>query len=185
MAQKDNKFAATAKQLAYIALFSATLTGGKMALAPFPNVEIVTILILVYASTFGVGYVLPATMIFCAVESMLFGFGSWVISYFLYWNALGVVAAVLLRKQKMWQALVLAFAATAFFGVLTSAVDVVLISFSRKTAGDFFKYFASAYVLGIWFCVFHVASAVVSVLVLYKPLCLILNKIKLKTLGED
>ncbi len=170
------KFIFTAQSLAYIALFAATLTGGKLALAAVPNMEIVTILILAYGSVFGVFYVLPATMIFCVVETMLYGFGTWVVSYFIYWNVLGVLAALLLKKQKMWQALILGVAATAFFGVLTTAVDVVFICINQKTVSVFFKYFAAKYMLGIWFYVAHVSSAIVSVLVLYKPLCYILSK---------
>ena len=170
------KLAFTAQSLAYIALFAATLTGGKLALSAVPNIEIVTILILAYGSVFGVFYVLPATLIFCAVETMIYGFGTWVVSYFIYWPALGVLAAVL-------RALILGVAATAFFGVLTTSVDVVFVCINQKTASVFFKYFAAKYMLGIWFYVAHIASSVVSTLVLYSPLCRILSKIKSKTFG--
>lgn len=180
---KTKKFTGAAR-VAYVALFAATLTGGKFALSFLPNIEIVTVLILVYGSVFGVWYVLPATIVFCLTETLLYGFGTWVVSYFIYWNTLGVLAAVLLKKQKMWQALILAVCSTLFFGVLTTATDVTIMCLSQNTAKDFFNIFAAKYVLGVVFYALHLASAVATVTILYKPFCKLLNKIKLKTVFD-
>lgn len=174
----------TALSIAYIALFAATLTGGKFALSALPNIEIITVLILVYGSVFGIAYVLPATMVFCITETLLYGFGTWVVAYFVYWNALGVIAAILLKKQKMWQALILGVVATLLFGVLTTTIDVALMCLNENTAANFFKFFAVKYSLGISFYALHLASSVATVLILYKPLCALMTKIRAKTLQE-
>ena len=44
----------TGKKIAVIALMSATLTGGKMAMSFIPNVEPVSILLALYAYVFGI-----------------------------------------------------------------------------------------------------------------------------------
>jgi energy-coupling factor transport system substrate-specific component len=180
--KNSNRKNITAKYIAYTALFAATLTGGKLALYALPNIEIVTILVLVYASVFGVWYILPATMVFCTVEVLIHGVGIWVPAYFIYWNLLGVVASALLKSQKVWKALILAVLCTVLFGVLTTAFEVVLIAVSKHSIKVFFEMFAARYVFGIWYFVFHILSSVATVLILYRPLCSILNKIKSKTL---
>lgn len=179
----ENKNHSAATKIAYIALFAATLTGGKLALSFLPNIEIVTILILVYASVFGLWYVLPATVVFCVTETLLYGFGTWVVAYFIYWNLLGVLASIVLKKRIMWQALVLAAVCTIFFGVLTTAGDVLWVCIGQQDASIFLKLFAAKYTLGLTFYALHLASSVVTVLVLYNPLCRLLERIKNKTLS--
>ncbi|HPG92891.1 MAG TPA: hypothetical protein PK675_05720, partial [Clostridia bacterium] len=115
---------------------------------------------------------------------LLYGFGTWVIAYFIYWNLLGIFAAILLKKQVMWKALVYAVCCTVFFGVLTTAMDVLWVSLGQQNASVFLKLFVSKYILGFTFYALHIASAAVTVLVLYKPLCKMLNKIKAKTICD-
>ena len=74
----------TALQAAYIAVCAATLTAGKAALAAIPNVEVVSLLLGVYGYVFGLAGVL-SSLIFCAVEVLIWGAGSWVVLYFIYW----------------------------------------------------------------------------------------------------
>ncbi len=82
-----------------VALMSAMLTALKFALSFVPNVEVVTLLVVVYGCVFGVKYALPATLIFCGVEIATYGVQSWVILYFVYWPMLAIVSSGLLHKK--------------------------------------------------------------------------------------
>ncbi|MEG1528347.1 MAG: hypothetical protein RR248_00780 [Clostridia bacterium] len=177
---KDNLISPSGKTIAiaYIAVFAATLVGGKLALAIIPNVEIVTILILCYSTVFGAKYSVPATIIFCIMEAILYPFGSWVLLYFIYWPLLAFGASYALKKRKICVALIYSLSCTLAFGILSSLFDACIYSLGTNTADSFFKMFALYYVRGLWFYAFHLASSLAGVLILYKPLCKALTYVK-------
>ncbi len=74
-------------------MLAATITGGKLALAAVPNVEIVTLLIIVYTAVFGLSVSLPVTLIFVSAEILIFGLNTWVVSYYIHWCALAALTA--------------------------------------------------------------------------------------------
>ena len=78
---------------------SATMTGGKMAMAFLPNVEPVSILLAVYAFVFGFTFALPAAFVFALTETLIWGVNTWVISYLIYWPLLAVVFSLLGAKK--------------------------------------------------------------------------------------
>ena len=106
-----------AAYVARVAVMSAMLTALKFALSFVPNVEVVTLLVMVYAAAFGAAYALPATVIFCAVETAIYGAGSWVVLYFVYWPLLALLSCLAfgkLRRLPLW----LSPAAAAFAAVI-------------------------------------------------------------------
>jgi len=173
-----NKHTNTAIKLCYMALFTATLSGGKFALSFIPNVEIVTLLIIVYASVFGIWYILPATIVFCLIEVLLYGFGYWFITYTLYWPLLGITASILLRNKKLWVAILLALLSTALFGLLSTLIDTSLAILSSGQLHAFVRVFVLTYIKGAWFYVVHIVSNCTLIAVLYVPLCRLLTRIR-------
>lgn len=124
LSKKDKKYKLSARTVALVGIMAATLSCGKLALSFLPNVEIVTLLCALYGYVFGLYGVIAAATFVC-IEPLLYGIGSWMITYFIYWP---LVAAVfmLLRKRGVTRRLWLTFAAvllTLFFGVLSSVVD--------------------------------------------------------------
>ena len=114
--QKD-RISLAPKDIVLIALMVATLEAVKMALSFLPNVELVTLLIMLYTKTFGkrVAFVIP---IFIAFECLQWGLGIWTIMYVYVWFILAIVA-YLLRKQSnplVWAIVGGAFG--LFFGLL-------------------------------------------------------------------
>ena len=75
----------SAKRIALAALFAALVSGGKLALMFIPNVEVVSILLAVAGYCFGALFSLSVSLVFCTVETALWGFNTWVILYFVYW----------------------------------------------------------------------------------------------------
>lgn len=89
----------SAKDAAEIGIMSATLSAGKFALSFLPNIEIVTLLMILYTIYFGKKAILSA-FVFTALECMLWGFGLWVIMYMYIWPLL-VWIALIFREKSM------------------------------------------------------------------------------------
>ena len=153
--KKPSKYSAAL--IAVSAMYAALLVGGKEALAALPNVEVVTIFTAVCAYCWGLAVVLPAVNVFIAVDMAIWGVNTWIISYFVHWNAVALCFWVL-SKARFGKKVVEIICATAsavvlttLFGVLTSAVDV-LIGFTGRgffvDFEDFFARFAVMYARG-------------------------------------
>jgi len=166
-------------KIALIATFAAMMTGGKLALTFIPNVEPVTLFIVLISSVFGLSYSLPAALIFVSVESYIYGFNYWLIPYYIYFPLLATVFYLLTRKKKsIFFNAAAAAVMTMIFGVLTTAADAIFLGdFNYEL---FFKLFGAYYARGAVFFIVHIVSNFVIVLFLYKPLSEFLIKIKQK-----
>ena len=140
-----------ARSVALVGIMAATVECGKLVLASIPNVEVVTLLLALYGYVFGwLG--IAAAAVFVCIEPLVWGFGTWVISYFIYWPLVALVF-MLFRRVGVKSRFILAPIAvimTVFFGVLTSFVDVGLFSGSYDR---FFVRFSIYYMRGIPFYV--------------------------------
>ena len=164
------------KKIAVIALMAATLSGGKTALSFVPNVEIVTVLIALYAYVFGMSYVFPCVLVFVTAEIFIWGLNTWVVSYYIYWPTVAFVFSVLGKRQaKLFSVTLSAVILTLFFGVLTSLIDVGLLTGSFD---NFWYRFAVMYARGIVFFAVHVFSNLIVFLALFNPLEKTLEKLK-------
>ncbi len=77
-----------ARELVLLGLFSAALTAGKLALSLIPNVEIVTLLFILFTVTLGVKKTLLISFVFVTTEILIYGFSTWVLIYYLVWPLL-------------------------------------------------------------------------------------------------
>lgn len=113
-----------ARAVALVGIMAATLECGKLALSFLPNVEVVTLLSALYGYVFGI-YGIIATVIFVCLEPLIYGFGSWIITYFIYWPLVAFVF-MLLNKKEVHNRFVLtatALGLTIFFGIISSVID--------------------------------------------------------------
>ena len=148
-----------------IGMMTAALESAKMALSFVPNVELVTLLIILFTLVIGkrVYYAIAA---FVLVEGILYGFGIWWIMYVYMWPMLAFVTWIL-RKQK--DRLCFALLSGVFglgFGAMCSIPYLFI--------GGIHTAFAW-WVSGIPFDMIHGVSNFVLMLVLYKPLCRVLE----------
>ena len=171
------------KKAALTGVLAALLIGVKWALAPIPNIEAVTILLATFAFVFGPFVSVIAAVVFVLEETLAWGFNTWAISYFIYWLLVAFVFSLLgfaLKSRKPLFKVIVATAAamalTAFFGVLTSMIDVGLF-----TGGvNFWQRFAIMYGRGIVFFALHIACNLVLFAACFNPLIVLLSKMKLK-----
>lgn len=168
--KSDNRRAKIATvYIVRVAFMASMLTVAKFALSFVPNVEVVTLLICVYGSAMGISYALPATLVFCAVEVALYGVGSWVLLYFLYFSLLAVLSGVFLKGGRAFVAILFGTVGSALFGVLSACCDTLFCV--GNLAPDYLgQYFVAYYVRGLYFDVVHIISNAVIMACAYLPL---------------
>lgn len=183
-ANKKVKSIEYTKKIVLTAMFAATITGGKFALMALPNIEVVTLLIMLYTYTFGFLMGLGATLIFVVIETFLFSFNTWVISYLIHWPLVCILTGItkrLIDKNKVIVPALIACIITALFGLLTSLVDTLVFT----TPDLYLKMFVATYVRGILFFITHIVSNTLVVGLGFLPLSKVLTRLKNQFLFED
>lgn len=165
-----------AKSIALVGIMAATVECGKLVLSMIPNVEVVTILLALYGYVFGHLGVISA-FVFVSIEPLIYGFGTWVVSYYLYWPLVAFTFMLLARLKVKNRFIItgVALVLTFLFGVMTSLVDVGLLS------GYFDKFwyrFSVYYARGAVFYIVQMLCNAVLFLFLFKFLSERLSKIK-------
>ena len=148
------------KDIALIGMMTATLEVAKTALNFLPNIELVTLLVILYSLYLG-KRVFFAVYAFSLIEGLLFGFGVWWIMYLYIWPLLAVITLVFKNVQGrfFWALLAAAFGLT--FG-LFCAIPYLFIG------GPSMAF--SWWVAGIPYDLIHCVSNFLTVLVLLPPL---------------
>ena len=180
------KYELITKDIVLAALASALLSAGKQALVAIPNVEIVTLLIMLYAVCFKPQIAFIATAVYILIECFIWGLNTWVVAYLIHWNFLAFATFLLAHVFKIENRFVyLAFTivVTACFGVLTTAIDAYVSWYKSGIA--FEKFFVIIYMRGIYFYVVHVVGNAAFNLVLFGPLRDLLRKLMRKYYGRD
>lgn len=139
----------------------------KVCMAFLPNIEPVSLLVMLFAVVFGWRGLYP-TYVYVVMEILYFGLGTWNINYLYIW-AVPAVAAVLLRKMDSplgWALLSGGFGLA--FGALCAPVDAVIGGFG---------YAVSKWASGIPFDIAHCVGNFVIALVMFKPLRVLLEKL--------
>lgn len=166
----------TAKQIATLAVMAALLVAGKWSLNILPNIEVVSLFCALFGYVFGFIAVVPAT-IFCTEEMLSWGFGSWTLSYFIYFNLIVIVFAFLAKshKDRIFLPILAITVLTVLFGVITTAVDCLFTGIE-----NFFYKFSVIYVRGLSFYIVHIISNIVIFSALFHLLKNLLVKFKEK-----
>ena len=155
------------RELVLLSLLTALLLVGQVALAFLPNIEVVSILIIIYTLFFK-RKTLYIIYLFALLEGLIYGFGLWWIMYLYVWTILWGIA-MLLQKEKspvIW-AFVSGFFGLAF-GTLCSVPYFIIGGVGAGLAS-----IAS----GLMFDVTHGIANFVVALVLFKPLYLLFQKV--------
>ena len=173
-----NKIGMSAKNIALIGAMTAAIEVGKIELMAIPNVEVVSLLISVFGYVFGFSALL-STCLFVVIETLLWGFGSWVIAYSIHWNILCFLFCVLGMKRIENKVLLttVALVMTTLFGVLTSLIEIGLFS---GTFSDFGYRFAIYYSRGASFYITQIVCNAILFPLAFMPIKRVLIKAKNK-----
>ena len=155
------------RELVLLSLLTALLLVGQVALAFLPNIEVVSILIIIYTLFFK-RKTLYIIYLFALLEGLIYGFGIWWIMYLYVWTILWGIA-MLLQKEKspvIW-AFVSGFFGLAF-GTLCSVPYFIIGGVGAGLA---------SIVSGLMLDVTHGIGNFVAALVLFRPLYLLFQKV--------
>ncbi len=148
------------RNLALMGLLSALLLGVQLGFAFLPNIELVSLLIILY--TRHLQYrVLPVIYVFVLLEGLFFGFGIWWIMYLYIWAILSGLTMLFRKNSSLIGWAMLSGGFGLLFGALGSIPYIVL---SGPQAA--FAWF----VAGIPFDITHGISNFLVCLALFKPL---------------
>ena len=148
-------------------VLGALTFAAKYAMSFLPNIEPVSLCVMLFAVVFGKKWVYPVYL-YVAMEILFYGISLWNINYFYIWAVLAV-AAYFLRKMRHplgWAMLSGIFG--LLFGALCGIVDVFIGGFS---------YAVTKWISGIPFDILHCAGNFVIALVLFVPLRNLLKKL--------
>ena len=139
----------------------------KVAMAGLPNIEPVTLSILLFGAVFGLKALYP-TYVYVVMEILYFGLGTWNVNYLYIW-LIPALAAWQLRRMKhplAWAMLSGTFG--LLFGALCAPVDVFIGGFA---------FAVTKWASGIPFDILHCAGNFCLSLFLFLPLRKLLDKL--------
>lgn len=149
------------RRIVYIAVMTAIMEAAKIALNPVPNVELITLLVIVFTKQFGWKMTLPAVLIFAFIECTYWGFGTWSIVYFYMWPLLVLLTHLNRNAESSWNYTVLSAAFGLTFGAFCALV--ILAAAGLKAAFAW-------WIAGIPYDLVHGISNFIICLLLFKPL---------------
>lgn len=150
----------TIVEMVLFGMLAALTFALQVVMGPLPNIEPVSLLIMLFAVTFGWKALYPV-YIFVVMEILYYGISLWNIYYLYVWTVLAV-AAIFMRKVEspvLWALL------SAVFGLLFGALCAIADAFIGGIS-----FAVSKWVTGIPFDVTHCVGNFVIAIVLFKPL---------------
>ena len=150
----------TAKDLVCIAAMTAVLETAKFVLNPIPNVELVTLLVIVYTKQFGWKKTLITVLLFALIECLYWGFATWSIVYFYMWPLLVLLAYLCRNMDSVWIQASLAGFFGLFFGAFCAIVQLIIAGPHAALAW---------WAAGLSYDLVHGISNFIICLLLYKP----------------
>jgi energy-coupling factor transport system substrate-specific component len=157
----------TVREVTLFGVLAAMTFGAKFVMSYLPNIEPVTLLLLVFGASFG-WRSLFIVYVYVLAEILFYGLGTWNINYLYIW-VIPAMAGWLLRRWKnpvIWAVIAGLFG--LLFGVLCAPVDLCIGGMG---------YAISKWISGIPFDAAHCAGNFVLTLVLFVPLRKLIHRL--------
>ena len=169
MLSNGRKPAFTTKEIATIGIMAAMLEAVKIILQPIPNVELVTLFIILFTLYLG-----PKTFVaiwaFVGLECVVYGFGLWTVMYIYIWPILALLTLLFRHEDSKWPFVIL----STLFGMAFGA----LCSIPYFFIGGIYTA-VTWWVAGIPYDILHGLANFVIAFVLFDPLNKLLRRLKL------
>lgn len=138
----------------------AILVVAQVSLSFLPNIELVSLLLIVFTLCIG-RYVLAPLYVFVLVEALIYGFTMWVVNYLYVWPLLCLLVYVFRRQRSpLFWALF-----SGIFGLCFGALCALPYLFIGGPSSAF-----AYWVSGLYFDLLHCAGNFGVALLLFKPL---------------
>jgi energy-coupling factor transport system substrate-specific component len=159
------------RKLVYIAVLTALAEAAKWSLNAVANVELVSLLFMVYTVCFGIQTALPVVLLFAGIESLWWGISIWTIPYFYVWPVLVWVTWHLRRDIDRWKAAVISGCFGYVFGALCAVTTLVISGPAAAFAW---------WVAGIPYDLVHGTANALIAFILFEPLVRTIRKMKIQ-----
>ena len=168
-----DKLKISVREIALFGILGALTFGLKFAMSWLPNIEPVSLLVMLFAVTFGAKCLFPI-YVYVAMELFLFGIGDWSLMYLYLWPLLALFAWCMRKAKEPLAWALLAAVFGLFFEFLGSPVYMLFGGFS---------YAVAKCISGILFSIYHCIGNFVIALFLFIPLRKLLERLyrKLQT----
>lgn len=161
------------KEIAIIGMLSSLLLAIQVGLSFLPNIELVTLFIIIYTIHFR-KKALYIISVFILLEGILYGFGLWWLNYLYIWYLLFILT-MLVRKQ----------ASPVFWGIFAGiyglsfgalcAIPYFFMGWAGNSIANGFQMAFAYWISGIPFDIPHGISNFILTLLLFHPLSIICN----------
>lgn len=164
------------RDIALIGAMVAVIEVCKMVMAPLPNIELTSFWVILFTLFFGwkMVFVIP---VFILIEGCVYGFGLWWMMYLYAWPLLALFAYINRKKETLlfWSL------TSATFGLLFGAMCAIPYFFIGWVDGGIAAGLRTAFtwwVAGIPWDITHAIGNFVLMLVLFRPMKRIMEKIR-------
>lgn len=139
----------------------------QVIMSQLPNIEIVSLLIILTARKFGYKSLL-SVYVFVGLEVLTYGISLWVVNYLYIWALLCFAVCPIRRLDSVWLYTVL----SAVFGLLFGTLCSIPYFFIGGIG-----YGISYIINGLGFDLLHCAGNFIAAILLYKPLMRVFDKL--------
>ena len=157
----------TLREMTLFGVLGAMTFAAKYVMAPLPNIEPVSLMVMLFAVTFGKKAVYPIYL-YVLLELLFFGIGVWNLMYLYIWAILALAAYLCRSMEKPLGWALLSGGFGLLFGALCIPVDAAIGGIA---------YGISKWISGIPFDLAHCAGNFVMALTLFKPLHSLMEKL--------
>lgn len=149
----------TIREITLFGVLGALTFGAKYGMAGLPNIEPVSLMVMLFGVTFGKKAVYPVYL-YVVLEILFYGLGTWNIMYLYIWGILALAAYFLRKMEQPLGWAVLSGAFGLLFGALCVPVDLAIGGW---------EYAVSKWVSGIPFDIAHCVGNFFMAMVLFVP----------------
>ena len=154
-------------EIALFGVLGATTFGAKVAMSWLPNIEPVSLFVMLFAVVFGLKCLYPIYL-YVLLEILVYGINTWNLNYLYIWTILALVAYAMRRlKHPIWWALLSGLFGMSF-GLLCAPVDFLL--------GDW-QFVVAKWISGLGFDGIHAIGNFAIALAAFVPLRIPLTKL--------
>ena len=157
------------KDFVRIAAMTAILEAAKFLLNALPNVELVTLLLIVFTLHFKRRMVLCAALLFALIETLWWGISIWTVTYFYVWPLLVLIVSLFSESDSVITFTVISTLFGMFFGMLCALTTLAVSGWNAAVAW---------WIAGIPYDLVHGFFNGILCLLLFKPLQRALNSIR-------
>lgn len=157
----------TTYEVVLFGILGALTFAAKYVMSFLPNIEPVSLMVMLFAVTFGWKALLP-TYLYVLLEILFYGVSTWNIYYFYVWAVLAILAILFRRMESPLGWAVLSAAFGLSFGALCGLTDIVLYGWGTALA---------KWISGIWYDILHCVGNFVMALLLFGPLRKLLRRL--------